>query len=901
MLKRSFSILFALLLSLSILLPTAQSVVAAEIETAATVLTASNNNISMTEARDIEITVDLGYKPDLNKLQWTFGNKPLDQWKKWDAKTKDYTGDSYITIKEAPSFVGDTTQIKATLHFDLLYGTNDLSPRTVRVLYPALIGNYDLTVKDTDTNKEAKSSFKLNVYDEYLLWDEIKPTLDQIEKNAVEGRYISYEPLGTSVEGRPMHFVVLGKDKASVDYYLNEIAQQKVNNPLEMKKKLASGKLKNYKVPVWINNIHPDESPGVDAIVELYRTFATKEEAVYKTTDTQGREKNVTLNVDQMLDDVILLFNFTQNPDGRYYNTRRNVNDFDLNRDNNYQTQLETQTLAKGLAKWKPISLIDFHGFYKEFVIEPCTPPHNPNYEYDLLMDGMIANANEMGKAGIANTKYDSYLIPLQDWPNKFDDATPSYTSTFAMFHGAMGHTVEIPDLNAESYKALVHTGFAAVKFASDNKDSLFRNQLDIYARGVLGEDDRAVDEWLVNPEGEEIGRPRGTNENFFPEYYVIPTSKDLQKNVFEAYKMVEYLLRNGIKVDQLKVPTKVGKVKYPAGTYVVNMHQAYRGFANAILFAGEDLSAWDEMYAEVVNNFPDLRGFTTNEIRVEGVFTGKTKPVTKVTLPKTVVPTKKAEYYVIKNSSNEAVKAVNHLLNRYGVVEQLTVNGKGYKLGDFVVKKNVLALVQNKFYLDVVAYDKKGKTKKLKKTNVFNAGSGQSKFVLKELGFKVVDDVAKANIIVDDAGLADKTAIENGKDYIGIGYSALNFVKKSELLPGFDFSTTTGSRALHEGLLWTDVTTNNTFTSGYSKKEKLYIATGSWISSVPSDATVLAKVSAKEDFYISGWWPKHEALKGQAIAITKGNITLFANDLTNKAHPQYSYRLLSNSIFAVN
>ncbi|PLT28752.1 M14 family metallopeptidase [Peribacillus deserti] len=903
--KKGLSVFLTFLLSFSLLLPVvpleaaAAAVTKAPVKVSETgVLNVSNSKISMTEARDIEVTFDLGYAPDLSKLQWTFGNKPLGEWKKWNADAKAYTGESYITFKETPAFVNNTTQIKATLHFDLLYGTNDVSPRNLRVLYPALIGNYDLAVKAADTNKEAKTALKLNVYDEYLRWDEIKPALNQIHKDAKKGRYVSYEPLGASVEGRPMHFVVVAKNKAAVDTYLKEQAQQKVSNPLEMKKKLASGKLKDFKVPVWINNIHPDESPGVDAIVDLYRTIATKDSATYKTTDEQGREKTVTLNVDKALDNVILLFNFTQNPDGRFYNTRRNANDFDLNRDNTYQTQIETQTLAKGLAKWNPISLIDFHGFYKEFVIEPCTPPHNPNYEYDLLMDGMIANANEMGKAGIANTKYDSYLIPLQDWPNKFDDATPSYTSTFAMFHGTMGHTVEIPDLNAESYKALIHTGLAAVKYASDNKVTLFRNQLEVYARGVLNEDDRAVDEWMVNPSGESIGRPRGNNANFFPEYYVIPAIKDLQKNVYEAHKMVEYMLRNGIKVEQLKTAAKVGKVTYPAGTYVVNMHQGYRGFANALLFKGEDLSAWEEMYSETVNNFPDLRGFTSSEIRVANAFAGKTTPVNKITVPKTVVAGK-SEYYVIKNSSNEAVKAVNNLLNRNAVVEQATTSGKGYSVGDFIVKKNVLALVQNKYYLDVTGYDLKGKTKKLVKTKVFNTGSGQTKFVLNSLGFTLVNDAESADVIVDDAGTADKAVIAKGKDYIGIGYSALNFVKKSELLPGFNFATTTGSRASHEGLLWSDVAANTLLTSGYSKQEKLYIATGSYISSVPAGATVLAKVSTYPGYFVSGWWPKHEALKGQTIAITKGNITLFANDLTNKAHPSYSFRFLSNSIFA--
>ncbi|WP_158555764.1 M14 family metallopeptidase [Peribacillus glennii] len=896
--NKSVSVLLAFLLSFSVLLTPAQAVTTTEAQPDTAALTVSNPNISMTEARDIEVTVDFGYRPDdLSNLQWTLGDKPLDQWKKWDPAAKAYSGDSYITMKEAPAFVGDSTKIKATLHFDLLYGTNDVSPRSLRVLYPELINHYDLAVKDSGKNNTAKTSLKLNVYDEYLKWDEIKPEIDKIQKEAKKGRYISYEPLGKSVEGRPMHFVVIGKDKASVDQYLKEVAQQKKDNPEEMKKKLKQGKLKNYKVPVWINNIHPDESPGVDAIVEMYRTFATKDETTYKTTDAQGREKNVTLNVDKTLDNVILLFNFTQNPDGRFHNTRRNVNDFDLNRDNTYQTQTETQTLSRGLAKWAPISLIDFHGFYNEFVIEPCTPPHNPNYEYDLLMDGMLPNAHEMGKAGIANTDYDSYLIPLEDWPNKFDDATPSYTSTFSMFHGAMGHTVEIPDLNGESYKALVYAGLAGVKYAADNKSRLFRNQLEIYARGVAGEDDRGVDEWLENPEGEEIGRPRGKNENFFPEYYVIPASKGLQKNVIEAHKMAEYLLRNGIKVDKLKTETKVGKVKYPAGTYVVNMHQALRGFANAVLFKGEDLSEWEEMYAEVVNNFPDLRGFTTHEIRVESAFKGKTAPVQKVVFPKTATPAK-SDYYVVKNSNNEAVKAVNSLLKQNKAVGQLTVAGKGYSIGDFVLKKADLALVQNKYYLDVTTYDRKGKTKKLVQPKVFNAGSGQTKFVLGQLGFTIENDLAKADVIVDDSGLGDKEAISAGKPYVGIGYSALDFVKKSNLLPGFDVATTTGSRAYHEGLVWADVIGNNPLTAGYGKQEKLYIATGSWIKSIPGDATVLAKVNAKSNFFISGWWPKHDALKGQAIAITKGNITLFANDITNKDHPQYSYRLLANSIY---
>ncbi|MGD7006856.1 M14 family metallopeptidase [Metabacillus sp. 84] len=896
MYKKSVTLLFAFMLFISMAMPPAQE--ASAVPESAASLKVDQPLISMTEAREIEATMDLGYTVDLNKLEWTFGGKPLNEWKQWVAKAKSYSGAPYITFSEKPSYIEGTTKVKAKLKFSLLYGTEDVSPRSLRTLYPALIGNYELAAADTEKEQTASVPLKLNVYDEYLKWEEIKPAIDQISKEAINGRFVSYQNLGNSVEGRPMHFMVLAKDKASVDQYLNEIASQKLEDPMDLKEQIEKGKLKDYKVPIWINNIHPDESPGVDAIIELYRIFATKENRAFKTTGSSGEEKEVRLDIDEVLDNAIFLFNFTQNPDGRVHNTRQNANGFDLNRDNTYQTQIETQHLSKAMAKWSPISMLDFHGFYDEFVIEPCTPPHNPNYEYDLLMDGMLEQAEEMGKAGIANTKYDSYLIPLNDWPSGFDDATPSYTSTYSMFHGAMGHTVEIPDINSESYDALVNAGLGAAKYVSDNKEKLFSSQLDVYARGVQGIDDRAVDKWFVNPEGEAIGRDRRNNESFFPDYYVIPVDRKLQKNVMEAHNMAEYLIRNGIEVSQSVKKIKVGKQSYPEGSYVIDMKQAKRGFVNAVLYDGEDLSEWDEMYAEVINNFHDLRGFTRMEVRSEDAFSSKMKPVKKVKAPKTELKGN-TEYFVIKNVNNEAVKAVNELLKNKKPVQQILEPEKGYETGDFLVLTKDLDAIRKKYYLETTPYTGTGSKKPLKQPKVFAAGSAASKYVLRQLGFESAASEAEADVIVDDAGLGNKTLIQNGKPYIGIGSSSLNFVEKENLLPGFDYSTTTGSRAYHEGLLWTDVAAGQLLTSGYSNKEKLYIASGSYMKAVPEDASVLARVSKQDDFFVSGWWPNHHSLKGQAIAISKDSITLFSTDLTNKAHPQYSYRLLANSIYA--
>ena len=102
--------------------------------------------------------------------------------------------------------------------------------------------------------------------------------------------------------------------------------------------------------------------------------------------------------MNEVLNNVIFLFMFTNNPDGRAANTRRNANGFDLNRDNHFQTQPETILVTQEIAKWTPLSFLDMHGYIGSFLIEPTTPPHNPNYEYDLLYNNMIGQARSWEK-----------------------------------------------------------------------------------------------------------------------------------------------------------------------------------------------------------------------------------------------------------------------------------------------------------------------------------------------------------------------------------------------------------------------------------------------------------------------------------------------------------------------
>ncbi|WP_082692856.1 M14 family zinc carboxypeptidase [Bacillus sp. FJAT-29814] len=895
--KKYFAGWLAFIMMLSIFAQTSFPASAAD-EVQVTELKVSRSLFSLTETRTVEVQADFGENVDLSQLQWQFGGKDLSQWKKWTSGTN-YSGAPFITVKEQPHYVDGTTTIKATLEFGLLFNRNDLSNRTIRTQYQQFIGDHELALLNPAGNEKAATSVKLNVYDQFLFYDQLKPEIDKVfqQAKANNNRYLEYQSLGKTVQGRDLHFVILAKNKNAVDKYLNETLPAALENPQSLIEKLKNGSMGDYQVPVWINNIHPDEVEGVDAQVDLLKKFALGEEVTFKTGKGE-KEQTVTLDVDNVLDDVIFLYMFTNNPDGRVANTRANANGFDLNRDNHYQTQVETQQVTQVIAKWTPLSFIDMHGYVGGFLIEPTTPPHNPNFEYDLLYPTMIEQAHSMGQAGIGNSTFPSYEIPALDYKDGWDDMTPAYTPMYAMLHGSLGHTVEVPALGQNGYNAMLGAGLGAVKYVTENKDALFENQLDIFKRGVNGEDNRAVDQYFVNSAGEAIGRVRGNNENFFPDYYVIPTNDKEQKNNYEAHKMVDYLLRNGVKVEQTTKNINVKGTMYPKGTFVVPMNQAKRGVANAMLYKGDNVSDWGAMYDPVVVNFSALRGFDVAEVRVPGIFKGITSKVKNVTLPVGEV-TGKTPKQVLANTNNETIKLVNELLKNGAVVEKATETKAGVNKGDFIVNTTDLQKYGKNYYFEAKQLGTSNPVKRelLKMPKVAVSGSSQLNFSLKELGFELVTS-AEADIIISDSGSFVPSAIA-GKSFVGIGSSAMRAVKSSGVLPGFDYAATANG---HEGL-FKAVVNDHALTSGYQKDELLYTTFGAWITSVPEDAEVLATFSNSDDFYVAGWWPGHEKAKGQTLAITKNfedsAITLFANDLAFRAHTQYSYRLLANSIYA--
>ncbi|CAH2713124.1 hypothetical protein BACCIP111895_00257 [Neobacillus rhizosphaerae] len=852
---------------------------------------------SLSEARTVEVQADMGENVDLSQLLFQFGGKSLSEWKKWTSGTN-FNGDPFITLIEEPQFVEGTTIVKATLEFGLLFNRSSLATRTIRTQYQKFIGYYELAMIDPQKKIKAVTTVKLNVYDEFLFYHQLKTEIDQIfeQANKKNDRYLKYQSLGKSVQGRDLHFVILARDKETVDKYLNETLPTALENPERLLEKLKNGTMGNYQVPIWFNNIHPDEVEGTDAQVELLKTFALGDEITFNTVKNDN-ERTVSLNVDEVLDEVIFLFMFTNNPDGRVANTRRNTNGFDLNRDNHFQTQVETRLVTQEIAKWTPLSFLDMHGYVGGFLIEPTTPPHNPNYEYDLLYNNMIEQAHSMGQAGLGNSSFHSYLIPALDYKAGWDDMSPGYTPMYAMLHGSLGHTIEIPALSQKGFRAMVGTGLGAVLFVTENKDELYKNQLEIFKRSVNGEDNRAVDEYFVNASGESIGRIRGENKNFFPDYYLIPFHKNQQKNNLEAHRMIQYLLRNGVKVKQTTKYMKINGRMYPKGTFVIPMNQAKRGVANAMLYMGDNVSEWGAMYDPIVVNFPDLRGFTIHEIRNAGVFDQYLNEINSVTTPTGKIIAN-APKQVLSNTNNDTIKLVNMLLRNGAIVEKAMETRGGVTKGDFIVRTNELQAFGKNYYFEARSLDTSNpiKTEQLQLPKVAVTGSSQLKYTVKELGFDLVNQ-ENADVIVSDSSSLIVSNL-SGKSYVGIGLSALTAVKNRGLLSGYNFVYT---RNGHEGLVKAKIK-DHVLTSGYKTDELLYTTSGAWITSVPEGAEVLASFSNRDDFFVAGWWPRHENAKGQILAFTHTfkdtTITLFANDLAFRAHTHYSYRFLANSIF---
>ena len=511
--------------------------------------------------------------------------------------------------------------------------------------------------------------------------------------------------------------------------------------------------------------------------------------------------------------------------------------------------------------------------------------------------DLMLDNAHHMGRAGVANSGYDKYIIPKLDWGDGWDDSFSGYTAVYSMYHGILGHTIEIPEGNQESYKAGYYAVLGGLDYLAQNPDKLMEMRLNFYLRGINKVEDPKAENELVGPDGQVVGRIKKGQEKFFPDYYVIPTGVDKDNDTQEAFNMIDYFKRNGVLVKELKEDSG----NYKKGDLVVDMAQAKRGYANHVLYKGSNESKWAAMYAELVVNFPDMKGFKAQPVFGDKLFEGKLGDVTALRAARTSQVDYKAPYYVIANTSESAVKAVNQALAE-GKKVYLTDDG-------YIVDTPTFTSLLDRYaiYGDALYKIPQGPTLKPLKVyapphQFYWAGvdsPAHTALALKNMGFEIVDSPEEADVIVLESNNYDKSLV-GLKPTIVVGGSAMQHLEKLGILDGFDAERFKNGSD-YEGLMKAIIQDQDPLTSGYKKDGLFYSNSGNWIAKIPANFRTLASI-AGSDFYIAGWWPGNEQLANKVVAIAgtykEQPLFVYAGNPTNRLHPVHFYRWISNAIF---
>lgn len=818
----------------------------------------------------------------------------LDSWICDDGKTK-FFGEVKTSVKDENGqkvLVAEFGTNDFFFSYDWYTGEmypDNSAPHDEGGAYLDSCGYFKLTATDKDGKVLGSVPVKIAPYDSFHTMDEIYTELDDMVAAAKDsGIFVKKYSMGKSsgdiYEALDMPYLIVAKDQSAVTKWL-EFTEKAETQPDQVIADIKAGKYDDIKVPVMYSNIHANEVAATDGIMEFAwmlvnaatgdgklsynnltgftaegKTEFESEKAASKMAvpdlvkdsatylgwltgdnsssgivdlDKYYEQETVNTTLDELLDNVFFILVPEENVEGRTYITREASNGYDLNRDNSFQTTEETQNMQKLIATFNPVSLTEFHGRVSAFQCEPCDPPHEPNFEYDLLAKHLIAGGEAIGIAAVANNDtYNSYVIPQRDyltdngdgttyWSDPWDDMSTSYTPQFAMLQGTVAYTVELPGYNDAGAQLVKYGCLGQANYIAGEKLGYIESQTEIFSRGVGNKNSDAyelVGQWLCDQndvEGAEsdLFRPEfdGENENgnFYPECYIIPLDGVNQTNLQAAGDMMEWLSRNDVKVLVTDKEFTYEGVSYPAGTIIVSMYQAKRSVANGVLYDGTLISNWTVLYSEGITTFNETRGFDMVTVTepaayktikaVCGEWMDYDDCLSYIASKLGSFFTGKADgYVIISNASEDSTAAVNALLKAGKSVGMVTDSESDF-YGDFVCSYADWQSVSAKYVLsgtglaeaDVPAAKLITKAptvyingevgpddagfKWTSRVNWSHGNWNYDRAALELMGFETTSDPAKADLIMGASALDDaaKAEVLAGTPYIGYGSSA--------------------------------------------------------------------------------------------------------------------------------
>jgi hypothetical protein len=414
-----------------------------------------------------------------------------------------------------------------------------------------------------------------------------------------------------------------------------------------------------------------------------------------------------------------------------------------------------------------------------------------------------------------------------------------------------------------------------------------------------------------------------------YPTAYVIPLGAG-QRSDPEANRLVEWMLANGIQVEELKQEYTLGGRTFPAQSYVVWMTQARRGLAETALSIGVNVSGRiQQLYAPPgAWSHGFLWGADVYQVPRDATFLPQT---TKVDKPNHLlvggVEPGKADRYALKLDSPTAVRALNRLVAG-GVSAQLALGPSGSSLpaGSIVfpadpATKNTLDAtgkdVGVRFSRVSGALPTLDPIDRVPRIAVLTGAVNQDVWSLRDLGFSA-NPISTATLnaaptdplldydVIFNTGAYPSAAnavararlqafFARGGGYIGAGANGGNFLVTGTQISGFTAATRTGNG--RSGIIYwnNEGGAASPITGAYPAQDTAIVDPPTWFTAVPATMTVDGRLPLT-DYFAAGLWAadaQSASAAGSAVIAhgmnTAGTsrIALFAMNPLYRADPE--------------